>query len=125
MSAIPVTWNIDLTRTDSSVQYFEATTGSDEEPLDLALFDDIVMEIREGESHTTRHIATLKLGEGITITGEDNNGLLIDLSSQITQLFRYKISYHALRFVYAGQNAIETWATGRIRTTFIPSNQTV
>ena len=55
------------------------------EPIDLSVYTDIRMDVRDAPSQSATKFITVSLGNGITISGDDNNILLIEIPSTETE----------------------------------------
>lgn len=87
-------------------------TDDDDIPYDLSIYDDIVMDIRFGISNESRLLASLSLGNGITIDGLNNNILLFNIDSDITKDFSTGVFYRDIRFIENGK--VQTFLKGKV-----------
>jgi hypothetical protein len=86
---------INITRSSAAMEAFSFTytepagdSGDDvETALDLSQYDDVRMQVRNGESYEADLVYTLDLTDGITIAGDDNEQLNLEHSSNHTELF--------------------------------------
>lgn len=56
-------------------------------PIDLTVYDEIYMDIRVEPKESSKRILRLSLGNGISITGDDNEILMIEIESDNSELF--------------------------------------
>lgn len=56
-------------------------------PVDLTVYDEIYMDIRIQPKESSKRILRLSLGNGISITGDNNNILTIEIESDNSRLF--------------------------------------
>jgi hypothetical protein len=54
-------------------------------PFDLTQYDDIIMDIRDNPFESAAKFIGVSLGKGISITGDNNETLVIQLSSKETE----------------------------------------
>ena len=58
-----------------------------EAPYDLTIYDDIIMDVRDNPYEDANLVFSLSLGNGITIGGDDNELLIIEISSENSEKF--------------------------------------
>jgi hypothetical protein len=76
----------DLIKGDTFNEAIEFYTLIDDvnEPFDLTVYSDIRMDVRDNPYESANRFISLNLGKGISIGGEDNNILIIELSKDDT-----------------------------------------
>lgn len=94
-------------------------------PYDLTIYDNIVMDVRRKSKEDSDIVMTLELGSGLTVTGIDNNILIVHIdhnnsnnftgdyyqfSSPVTGLQQTKYYYRDIRFVQ--DNVVTTLLKG-------------
>lgn len=79
------------------------TPAGDPTPVDLSIYDNIRCDIREKASFTSRLIVRKELGDGVTISGIDNDSLLIEFTANNSELFDEGSYYYDITF-YVGSN---------------------
>lgn len=57
-----------------------------ETPFDLTIYSDIRMDVRNKPYESATRFLSLSLGNGISISGDDNNILIISLTAEDTEL---------------------------------------
>jgi hypothetical protein len=85
-----------LIRGNVHIESFDMTFTEDNvvHPLDLTLYDDIVMEVRRKDNPFSELIFQLSLGDGIEISGTDHNRLTAVHSSEKMLLFNSDGDYY-------------------------------
>lgn len=58
-----------------------------EAPYDLTIYDDIIMDVRDNPYEGANLVFSLSLGNGITVGGDDNELLIIEISSENSEKF--------------------------------------
>ncbi len=76
----------DLIKGDSFNESIEFYTLIDDvnTPFDLTVYSDIRMDVRDNPYESANRFISLSLGNGISIGGDDNNVLIIELSEKDT-----------------------------------------
>jgi len=83
-----------------------------ETPIDLTIYDDIVMDLRKGISRRAPLIESFSIGNNILITGDDNNELSILYPAETTDQMGAGNYYRDIRFVTG--NEVKTYLYGII-----------
>lgn len=81
-------------------------------PIDLTIYDNIKMELRRGTNRRTTLIKTFTIGDGLTISGDSNNELVITYSTAITDELTAGKYYRDIRFVSGSE--VKTYLEGNI-----------
>jgi len=78
-----------IVRGDSDTQMLEffEVINDIEVPFALTVYTDIIMDVRENPYEKAKKVFTLSLGDGIDVTGVDDNELMITISSERSELF--------------------------------------
>ena len=71
------------------------------EPLDLTAYTGIKMDIRKGEDESAELLHSVSLGDGIEVSGENNNILTITISKTITKEWERDQYYRDIAFTDA------------------------
>ncbi len=78
------------TRVIKLFRFDQKTNPESPAPFPLTLFDAIEMDFRKEPHEGSELYVTLSLGDGLAIVGDDNNELLIDISSEKANGFQVK-----------------------------------
>jgi hypothetical protein len=97
------------------------TPAGDPTPEPLSIYDNIRADIRERASYTSRLIFRKELGDGITVSGDDNDNLLIEVSAEDSALFDDGTYYYDIVF-YVGSNPFTQLKGGILITLNISEN---
>jgi hypothetical protein len=76
-------------------------------PIDLSIYDNIKADFREGPAEYSTLVFSKELGDGITISGDDDNILTISISSADTELMQEGNYYFDIRFTAGAAVSIE------------------
>lgn len=85
--------------TFSELLVFYTLVDETETPIDLTIYDNIKMELRRGTNRRTMLIGTFTIGDGLTIGGDNNNELVINYPTTITDELSTGKYYRDIRFV--------------------------
>ncbi len=97
------------------------TPAGDPTPVDLSIYDNIRADIRERASYTSRLIFRKELGDGIIVSGTNNDSLLIEVSAEDSALFDDGTYYYDIVF-YVGSNPFTQLKGGILITLNISEN---
>lgn len=79
---------VEFVRGDYYVESFAFYEDEEETtPIDLTVYDEIYMDIRVEPKESSKRILRLSLGNGISITGDNNEILMIEIESDNSELF--------------------------------------
>lgn len=86
MAAIGTLKDISIIKGDSFTEAltFNTIVNGNQVPMDLTVFTNIIMDIRNNPIESAEKFVTVSLGNGISITGQNNNILVITLTSEQT-----------------------------------------
>lgn len=77
---------VELIRGDYKQESMEFQ-NSDETPYDLTVYNNIVMDVRDNPYEDANLVFSISLGNGITIGGDNNELLIIEISSDNSEKF--------------------------------------
>lgn len=101
-----------LTRGDTF--YYSFTFKSNNQPIDLSLNNAIEVDVRSGISRRGKLIKKLILNDGLEITADDNNTLVMTINPEVTENMRAGKYYIDIRITDANNNKF-TYAWGIIQ----------
>lgn len=77
---------VELVRGDYKQESMEFQ-NSDETPYDLTVYNNIIMDVRDNPYESANLVFSISLGNGITIGGDNNELLIIEISSDNSEKF--------------------------------------
>jgi len=94
---------------------FTSEDGSGNEvPHDLTAYDDILMQAKARPAYSAKVLVDWSLGDGLKITGTDDNILKVDFTwSRVQALTPVRNYYYDIRFVIDGE--VDTLLKGKIQ----------
>lgn len=86
------------------------------EPWDISAFYDIKMEVRYQPEATSAKYATLTIGDGLSIIGDDSNILLADFNVAFSTNNMPSLLYYDILFKINETDEFRTYVEGKITT---------
>lgn len=101
-----------LTRGDTYKEVLQFT--SNKTPMELSLFTDIRMDIRDGKTTKSPLLYSVSLGDGIEIHSTDDSVLIITIDKSETTKWSSKQYYRDIKFT-TSEDEEYTYARGSIQ----------